>query len=150
MSDQLSARRSADHSHPSLGTSLTHHLRRLFMSPLPGLESELSPSAGEISPTIAAASTCLAICIEMSPNDDAISSTLYSLLGVLNHGTTLGPGQSSIRSMPLGGMGDGKPHYSGKRTEEQRKQISANAVEIVSRLALDTGREDVSFLHGAA
>lgn len=87
------------------------------------------------------------MCIEMSSNDDAISSTLYSLLGVLNHGTTIGPGQNSIRSMPLGGMGgmgDGKSFQSGKRTDEQRKIISTNAVEIVSRLALDTQREDVS------
>lgn len=85
------------------------------------------------------------MCIEMSSNDDAISSTLYSLLGVLNHGTTIGPGQNSIRSLPLGGMADARSAQPVKRTDEQRKVISTNAVEIVSRLALDTQREDVSW-----
>lgn len=132
--------------YPELGTALVHHLRRLLMSPLPALESEFSGSGMELSPTIRAASTCLAMCIEMSSNDDAISSTLYSLLGVLNHGTTIGPGATSVRSMPINGMDYPKSFVSGKRSDEQRQLISTTAVEIAARLALDTGREDIIHL----
>lgn len=147
--------------HPALGTSLTHHLRRLLMSPMPALESEVSSAGMELSPTISAASMCLAMCIEMSANDDAISSTLYSLLGVLNHGgSTVGPGAMSVRSMPLNQMAatalnqysqrsyDSSKSLltSNKRTEQQRKLVSTTAVEIVSRLALDTGRDDIIHL----
>ncbi|BEJ13679.1 hypothetical protein CspHIS471_0308530 [Cutaneotrichosporon sp. HIS471] len=129
---------------PELGSGLVHHLRRLLMSPLPALESEFNGSGMELSPTICAASTALATCIEMSPNDDAISSTLYSLLGVLNHGTTIGPGAMSVRSMPNGDYP--KSFASGKRSDEQRQLISTTAVEIAARLALDTGREDIIHL----
>lgn len=131
---------------PELGTGLVHHLRRLLMSPLPALESEFSGSGMELSPTIRAASTCLAMCIEMSSNDDAISSTLYSLLGVVNHGTTIGLGATSVRSMPNGGVDYPKSFLSGKRSDEQRQLISTTAVEIAARLALDTGREDIIHL----
>ncbi|BEI82759.1 hypothetical protein CcaverHIS002_0306270 [Cutaneotrichosporon cavernicola] len=129
---------------PELGSGLVHHLRRLLMSPLPALESEFNGSGMELSPTICAASTALATCIEMSPNDDAISSTLYSLLGVLNHGTTIGPGAMSVRSMPNSDYP--KSFASGKRSDEQRQLISTTAVEIAARLALDTGREDIIHL----
>lgn len=132
--------------YPELGTGLTHHLRRLLMSPLPALESEFSGSGMELSPTIRAASTALAMCIEMSSNDDAISSTLYSLLGVLTHGTTIGPGATSVRSTPMNGIDYAKSFMSGKRSEEQRQLISTTAVEIAARLALDTGREDIIHL----
>ncbi|KAL1412783.1 Phosphatidylinositol 4-kinase stt4 [Vanrija albida] len=136
--------------YPELGASLTHHLRRLLMSPLPALESEVTSSGMELSPTITAASTCLAMCIEMSANDDLVSSTLYSLLGVLSHGTTVGPGAMSVRSLPLNqatlGIPELKSHTSAKRSEQQRQLISTTAVEIVSRLALDTGRDDIIHL----
>lgn len=131
---------------------MTHHLRRLLMNPLPALEGEVSSAGSELSPTICAASTCLAICIEMSPNDDAISSTLYSLLGVLSHGTTIGPGAMSVRSMHAG---QAPSEYArslhsgiggGKQRTDQRQLVSTTAVEIVSRLALDTGREDIIHL----
>jgi len=126
------------------------------MNPLPALESEVSSAGMELSPTICAASTCLAICIELSSNDDAISSTLYSLLGVLSHsGTTVGPGAMSVRSMPLNqhvsGSGDNYARSllggsASKRTDEQRQLVATTAVEVVSRLALDTGREDIIHL----
>ncbi|GMK56681.1 hypothetical protein CspeluHIS016_0305210 [Cutaneotrichosporon spelunceum] len=128
---------------PDLGAGLVHHLRRLLMSPLPALESEFHGSGMELSPTICAASTALATCIEMSPNDDAISSTLYTLLGVLNHGTTIGPNNNSVRYIP---NSSDKSFVSGKRSDEQRQLISTTAVEIAARLALDTGREDIIHL----
>lgn len=132
--------------HPELGTSLTHHLRRLLMTPLPALEGEFSAPGNEMSPTLCAGSTCLAMCIEMSSNDDAISSTLYSLLGVLNHGSTIAPGAMSVRSSPLEASNYSKSFTSGKRTEEQRQLVNTAAVEIASRLALDTGRPDIIHL----
>ena len=52
-------------SHPALGTSMTHHIRRLFMSPLPAFEGEMAAICAEIPPAVAAGSKCLAICIEV-------------------------------------------------------------------------------------
>lgn len=133
--------------YPELGSSLTHHLRRLLMTPLPALEGEFSAPGTELSPTLAAGSTCLAMCIEMSSNDDAISSTLYSLLGVLNQGTTIGPGNLAARPTHIDPNNySAKSFTSGKRTEEQRQLINTTAVEIAARLALDTGRPDIIHL----
>ena len=52
-------------SHPSLGSSMTHHIRRLFMSPLPAFEGEMAALCVDVPPAVVAASKCLAICIEV-------------------------------------------------------------------------------------
>ena len=54
------------HSHPGLGTSMTHHVRRLLLTPLPAFEGEMAARGGDVPPAVAAASKCLAICIEVS------------------------------------------------------------------------------------
>jgi len=55
-------------SHAGLGTSMTHHIRRLFMSPLPAFEGEMAAHGGSLPPAVLAGSKCLAICIEVSQN----------------------------------------------------------------------------------
>jgi phosphatidylinositol 4-kinase len=140
------------------------HVRRMLMTPLPAFESDMLSCGFEISPAVWAASRCLAICIEVSqahvhllgaeyqvsPDDDLMSSTLYSLLNTLTHGTTLPPGGAvSVRSHSAlvrdGDQTTIKSNLSGgKRTEEQRRIMAMTAVEVVSRLALEIGRDDVS------
>jgi len=45
---------------------MTHHIRRLFMSPLPAFEGEMAACGGPVPPAVLAGSKCLAICIEVS------------------------------------------------------------------------------------
>jgi phosphatidylinositol 4-kinase len=84
----------------------------------------------------------------MSANDDLISSTLYSLLNTLTHGTgsTMAGGATlSMRSGPnMDAMTVKTGRSDGKKTEEQRRLIAVTAVEVVSRLALEIERDDVS------
>ncbi|KAK8853241.1 hypothetical protein IAR55_003943 [Kwoniella newhampshirensis] len=141
----------------SLGTHMTHHIRRLLMSPLPAFEGEIAGFGGNVPPAVVAASKCLAICIEMSSNDDLTSSTLYSLLNTLSHGagTTILPGAAPLRSGQ-----NGHHHHRGEfdnttlktsltggnATEDQRRLVAVTAVEVVSRLALEIGKDDIIHL----
>ncbi|WVO18533.1 hypothetical protein L204_106252 [Cryptococcus depauperatus] len=140
----------------SLGTPMVHHIRRLLMTSVPAFESEMAGSGESVPSVIVAAGQCLAICIEMSANDDLLTSTLYSLLSTLSYsqGTTLLAETPSIRSLPI------HHHHgrdtdditfkttltSGKGSDEQRRLIAVAAVEIVSRLALDLGKDNVIHL----
>jgi phosphatidylinositol 4-kinase len=45
---------------------MTHHIRRLLMSPLPAFEGEMAAQGTDVPPAVTAASKCLAICIEVS------------------------------------------------------------------------------------
>ncbi|WVQ84613.1 hypothetical protein IAT38_006768 [Cryptococcus sp. DSM 104549] len=142
---------------PALGTPTTHHIRRLLMNPVPAFESEMAGFGAGVPPAVVAASKCLAVCIEMSANDDLTSSTLYSLLNTLSHGqgTTIPAGVTSVRSMSL------HHHHhraetdnvtlkttltNGKASEEHRKLVAVAAVEVVSRLALEIGTDDIIHL----
>ncbi|RXK35906.1 phosphatidylinositol 4-kinase [Tremella mesenterica] len=143
---------------PSLGAGMAHHIRRLLTSPLPAFEGEMAAFKTEVPPAVMAASQCLAICIQSAPNDDLISSTLYSLLNLLTHGggSSIAPGQllgSSIphRTSPSSrtdttDRATVKSDASVKRTEEQRRLVAVTAVQVVSRLALDIGRDDIIHL----
>jgi phosphatidylinositol 4-kinase len=90
----------------------------------------------------------------MSASDDLVSSTLYSLLNTLSHGagsSIVGPGATSVRSHSV--LRDGEVmtlktgRSDGKKTEEQRRLVAVTAVEVVSRLALEIKRDDVSGRH---
>ncbi|WRT70200.1 uncharacterized protein IL334_007194 [Kwoniella shivajii] len=137
----------------SIGTAMTHHIRRLLMSPIPAFEGEMAGSGGRVPPAVMAASKCLAICIEMSANDDLTSSTLYTLLNTLSHSSG-SVGAMSIRSTPVHHHFRGdtdaytiRTNATGVRpTEEQRKLVAVTAVEVVSRLALEIGKEDIIHL----
>lgn len=53
-------------SNPSLGTPMTHHIRRLLMTPLPAFEGEITGLGGDVPPAVVAAGKCLSVCIEAS------------------------------------------------------------------------------------
>ena len=109
----------------------------------------------DMPPAVVAASQCLGICVQSAPNDDLISSTLYSLLNLLVHGaggSSISPGVTlSMRSSQpsRNELLDGSTMRSGgssKRTEEQRRLVAVTAVQVVSRLALEVNREDIIHL----
>ncbi|KJE03847.1 phosphatidylinositol 4-kinase [Cryptococcus gattii NT-10] len=140
---------------PSLGTPMTHHIRRLLMAPLPAFEGEIAGLGGDVPPAVVAAGKCLSVCIEMSANDDLTSSTLYSLLNTLSHGqgSTGSAAANSIRSLPLHYQGVEADTYTlkttltgGKGSEEQRRLVAAAAIQVVSRLALELGKDDILHL----
>lgn len=95
----------------------------------------------------------------MSADDDLTSSTLYSLLNTLSHGqgNSGSAGVNSIRSLPLHHQGGEADTYTlkttltgGKGSEEQKRLVAAAAVQVVSRLALELGKDDVSLLYVAS
>lgn len=95
----------------------------------------------------------------MSANDDLTSSTLYSLLNTLSHGqgSTGSAAVNSIRSLPLHYQGGEADTYTlkttltgGKGSEEQRRLVAAAAIQVVSRLALELGKDDVSLFYTAS
>ncbi|OWZ76646.1 phosphatidylinositol 4-kinase [Cryptococcus neoformans Bt85] len=140
---------------PSLGTPMTHHIRRLLMTPLPAFEGEIAGVGGDVPPAVVAAGKCLSVCIEMSADDDLTSSTLYSLLNTLSHGqgNSGSAGVNSIRSLPLHHQGGEADTYTlkttltgGKGSEEQKRLVAAAAVQVVSRLALELGKDDILHL----
>lgn len=59
-----------------------------------------------------------------------------------------GAGGASVRSHPAFGRGEDmimRTNLSGgRKTEEQRHLVAVTAVQVVSRLALEIGRDDVS------
>ena len=86
----------------------------------------------------------------MSSNDDLMSSTLYTLLNTLTHGgSTITGVSASGRAHPSSGSSENMTvktdHSGGKKTDEQRRLVAVTAVEVVARLALEIGRDDVSF-----
>jgi len=83
----------------------------------------------------------------VTDDDDLVSSTLYSLLNSLTHGgSSINPNTAMSVRTQTAMMRDGETINStgGKKTEAQRRIIAMTAVEVVSRLALDIGRGDVS------
>lgn len=59
-----------------------------------------------------------------------------------------GAGGASVRSHPAFGRGEDMTMRTnlsgGRKTEEQRHLVAVTAVQVVSRLALEIGRDDVS------
>lgn len=45
---------------------MTHHIRRLLMTPLPAFEGEIAGLGGDVPPAVVAAGKCLSVCIEVS------------------------------------------------------------------------------------
>lgn len=76
---------------------MTHHIRRLFLSPLPAFEGEMAALCTEVPPAVVAASKCLAICIEVSIRLLDLPSIFLTILRY-HRMMTLSP-QPSTRSL---------------------------------------------------
>ncbi|PWN49925.1 hypothetical protein IE53DRAFT_331217 [Violaceomyces palustris] len=144
---------------PTLASPMTRILRHFVTSPLAMFES--SPS-GAPSPALVAAAKCLAICVTISPGDDLVVSTMYTLLNYLGKdistgGFAAGGAAGSSVSVRSGasravtyrdhGMqyNSSQAHFSS-RSEDQKRLINLSTITIISRLALEVNKPDVTAL----
>ncbi|PWN24131.1 hypothetical protein BCV69DRAFT_280033 [Microstroma glucosiphilum] len=143
---------------PSLVGSLTTQLRRFAASPQPMF---LTPN-GDTTPVLESAAKCLATCVTIVPGDDLAVSTMYALLNHLGRDTGGGAagaagnagGAMSVRS-GLSKAVTGRDFSLGhsqtqalfaSRTEEEKQIINLSIIAMVSRLALEIGRPELTGL----
>ncbi|CEH18841.1 related to phosphatidylinositol-4-kinase [Ceraceosorus bombacis] len=122
-----------------------------------------SPSLGVVTnPVLASAAKCLAICVTSSQNDDLLISTMYTLLNYLGKDSATGgfaaggaAGSAvSVRSgisravtgRDFGSTIGGQAGQAGARTTAQKRLINSSTIAIVSRLALEVNKPDVTAL----
>lgn len=144
----------------SLALPLTRVLRHFVNSPLPIF---VPGAKGASSPVLLAAARCLASCVTIAPGDDLVVSTMYNLLnylgrdsnggigvgGVAGSGVSVRSGASravtardNVNGLPMSGSQAG----ISARSEEQRRLINLSTITVISRLALEVGKPDVTAL----
>lgn len=144
----------------ALALPMTRVLRHFVTSPIPIF---LPNARGVSSPVLLAAARCLASCVTISPGDDLVVSTMYTLLnylgrdspgglgfgGVAGSGVSVRSGASRavtardhVNGIPL----SGSLAMISARTEEQRRLINLSTITVISRLALEVGKQDVTAL----
>lgn len=146
---------------PSIALPMTRVLRHFVTSPLAMFEA--GPN-GTLSPVLLSAAKCLASCVTIAPGDDLVVSTMYNLLNYLGR-------DSSGGHMGLGGVASsgvsvrsgasrpvtardhvpGMQHASSQaalttRNEEQKRLINLSTITVISRLALEVSKTDVTAL----
>ncbi|KAI0256980.1 atypical/PIKK/PI4K protein kinase [Lactifluus subvellereus] len=145
---------------PETASSLVSHLRRFVTSPVPTFENEFV-SESRIPAPLYSAAKCLALCIKLAPGDDLIMSNVYSLLnhvaatskeiydvpqnalpgnlfpGLNSEHATIHSDHATLHSIELVGHG---------LTEEERRLITTSTISVVSRLALESKRDDATKL----
>lgn len=146
---------------------MANHLRRFVTSPLPIFEFEFAPGTRTPPPLVAAAK-CLALCIDvrlasrilhchfinkaqLAPGDDLIMSYMYSLL---NHiAATSKDTYEAMAGMrkSLSDDADSETVYSmetGLRglTEDEKRLVGISTISVVTRLALEFQKEEVTRL----
>ncbi|PWY97959.1 hypothetical protein BCV70DRAFT_202448 [Testicularia cyperi] len=145
----------------SLALPMTRVLRHFVTSPLPVFE--LGPK-GRASPVLLSAARCLATCVTIAPGDDLVVSTMYSLLnylgrdgaagglglgGVAGSGVSIRSGASravTARDHVNGMQLSGSQATIAARSEDQKRLINLSAITVISRLALEVGKSDVTAL----
>lgn len=139
---------------PATVGNLTTQLRKFVSSPQPMFVSD----GTRISPVLDSAAKCLANCVTMVPGDDLAVSTMYSLLNYLGresagaNGTAAGAG--SLRSgvsRAVAGRDFSMSHSASQavlaqRSDDEKRIIHLSIVTIVSRLALEINRPEVTGL----
>lgn len=144
----------------SLALPMTRVLRHFVTSPL----AIFMPNArGVSSPVLLAAARCLASCVTIAPGDDLVVSTMYNLLNYLGRDTPGGLGVGGVagsgvsvrsgasraittRDTVNGISMSGSQANISARSEEQRKLINLSTITVISRLALEVGKPDVTTL----
>jgi phosphatidylinositol 4-kinase len=150
---------------PALALPMTTQLRRFVTSPLAMFELDESThgdgASSSISPVLASAAKAIAICVTASRNDDLVVSTMYTLLNYLGKDSSAGglaPGAMASSGMSIRSgvsravtgrdfsTGGGAMTISPARTDSQKRLISASTITIVSRLALEVAKPEVTAL----
>ncbi|PWN26051.1 hypothetical protein BDZ90DRAFT_281021 [Jaminaea rosea] len=142
---------------PSIVGPLSTQLRRFVVSP----QAMFISDGTDISPVLDSAAKCLANCVTIAPGDDLAVSTMYALL---NHIGRESNGSAGAGGLAASGMSVrsglskavtgrdfsmGKSHSQAlfaQRNEEEKRIIHLSIVTIVSRLALEINRPDVTGL----
>ncbi|KAJ1021530.1 hypothetical protein NDA13_005568 [Ustilago tritici] len=144
----------------SLALPMTRVLRHFVTLPL----SIFMPNPRAVSsPVLLAAARCLASCVTIAPGDDLVVSTMYSLLNYLGRDTPGGLGVGGVagsgvsvcsgasRAITTRDTVDGMPMSGSQanifaRSEDQRRLINLGTITVISRLALEVGKPDVTAL----
>ncbi|CDU24347.1 related to phosphatidylinositol-4-kinase [Sporisorium scitamineum] len=144
----------------ALALPMTRVLRHFVTSPIP----IFVPSArGASSPVLLAAARCLASCVTIAPGDDLVVSTMYNLLNYLGRDTPGGLGLGGVAGSGVSvrsgasravtardqvngiSMSSSQANISA-RSEDQRKLINLSTITVISRLALEVDKPDVTAL----
>ncbi|EIW84881.1 hypothetical protein CONPUDRAFT_117099 [Coniophora puteana RWD-64-598 SS2] len=138
-------------SFPDIAPDMINHLRRFVIAPLSIFEFEFGPER-RTPPALVAAAKCLALCIQLTPEDDAIMSNMYSLLNyiaaaskeITEGAQVSNPLHNSMASERMTLQSDD----TGLRgmSEEEKRLIGKTTISVVSRLALVFDIEEVTRL----
>ena len=144
----------------ALALPMTRVLRHFVTSPI----TIFAPNArGASSPVLLSAARCLASCVTIAPGDDLVVSTMYNLLNYLGRDTPGGLGVGGIagsgvsvrsgasRAVTARDQVNGIPMSGSQanissRSEDQRRLINLSTITVISRLALEVGKPDVTAL----
>ncbi|CAG7846286.1 Phosphatidylinositol 4-kinase stt4 Short=PI4-kinase; Short=PtdIns-4-kinase [Serendipita indica DSM 11827] len=134
----------------SIAPGMIGHLRRFIATPLSIFQIEFA-SEQQMPLVLLATAKCLALCIQLSPGEDLIMSTMYSLLNYIAASSKTSDGTKPIGTSPY--MNDDDPAVNtyvetGLRsfTEEEKRLVSISTVCVVSTLALEFKVEEVTRL----
>lgn len=144
----------------ALALPMTRVLRHFVTSPIPVF---LPNAHGASSPVLLAAARCLASCVTIAPGDDLVVSTMYNLLNYLGRDTPGGLGLGGVagsgvsvrsgasravtaRDQVNGISMSGSQANISARSEDQRRLINLSTITVISRLALEVGKPDVTAL----
>ncbi|KAI9571413.1 hypothetical protein HD554DRAFT_2187155 [Boletus coccyginus] len=144
-------------SFPEVAKELVHHLRRFVTSPLPIFEFAFNTEKRS-PPPLTAAAKCFGLCIKLAPGEDSILSNMYSLLNYIA-ATNQEIFESSSQQLlhnplytsPLSSSTDQLTSQSEDvglrgRSDEEKRLIGITTISIVTRLALEFDKEEVTRL----
>ncbi|CAE6494869.1 unnamed protein product [Rhizoctonia solani] len=136
------------HNFPEVASPMAHHLRKFITAPLPLLEFHFA--SDPTAPTVlAAASNCLAVCIEAAPGEDFLLSFIYSLLNYITAtNQEMDAGTSPYIHNHANDSTTAVSIESGLRnkTDLEKRRIGMSTISVITRLALAFKREDVTKL----
>ncbi|CAE6500527.1 unnamed protein product [Rhizoctonia solani] len=136
------------HNFPETASSMAHHLRKFITAPLPLLEFHFA--SDPTAPTVlAAAANCLAVCIEVAPDEDFLLSFVYSLLNYITAtNQDMDAGASPYIHNHSNDSTTAVSIESGLRnkTDIEKRRIGMSTISVITRLALVFKREDVTKL----
>ncbi|KAF8759029.1 PI3 PI4-kinase family [Rhizoctonia solani] len=132
------------HNFPEVASPMAHHLRKFITAPLPLLEFHFA--SDPTAPTVlAAASNCLAVCIEAAPGEDFLLSFIYSLLNYITAtNQEMDAGTSPYIHNHANDSTTAVSIESGLRnkTDLEKRRIGMSTISVITRLALAFKRED--------
>ncbi|KAG8734179.1 phosphatidylinositol-4- kinase, partial [Ceratobasidium sp. 423] len=136
------------HNFPEIASSMAHHLRKFITAPLPLLEFHFA--SDPTAPTVlAAAASCLAVCVEVAPDEDFLLSFVYSLLNYITAtNQDMDVGTSPYIHNHSNDSTTAVSIESGLRnkTDVEKRRIGMSTISVITRLALVFKREDVTKL----